>query len=704
MGTKRRYTFRAGLIGLLSLLALSLALPQPNVASSLAAICSDGFALWANSATRSDTLVIAGGQNTLSGPVRSNADLKLSGSNNQLSGPITYATGFEDGGDANTYPAPTQAAPAAAPLSYTIASYRPGGAAALAAAQVGRYTVVTGDLDVAEPTALNGIYYVTGNAKLAASDITGTFTIVAEGMIDVSGSNLDAGPYADGLLLFSNKNEPGAATIKLAGSNSDLRGVIYGVGGLVELSGSNNFYAGGIMGDTLTLSGSSLSVAYAPGYCPGGAGDPPLDPNGPFATGEVVVKLFNAADLPAVARAYALDPLPQDQFGTRPIYRLRILDGSSPQFKAAQLRPAGGVGGDGRVEYAEPNYLAQDPESRRGRGSWVLVEGASGYAEQWAPDLIRLPLAHTISRGAGVTVAVLDTGIDATHPAFAGRLVPGFDFVDFDGDPGEVLLAGAPNAGYGHGTHVAGLVALAAPEAKIMPVRVLDSEGVGNIWVLSEGLFFAAELGRDGVPLSGDEAQVVNLSLGTTRPTRLLQDLVTDLTCATREDDDDDDEGQEGGAAGRCGSTGGAVVLAAAGNGGDTIAQYPAAEAVAGSLAIGASTRLDTRADFSTYGPWVRLAAPGEAIISTVPGGAYGTWSGTSMATPLAAGVAALVRSTEPGLPAADVVARLVSTGRPIAGPIQRRLDAAAALGQPSGPEAGPTEIAWVYLPALVTR
>lgn len=684
-------THRPRLILLISVLALSLALPQPNAASTLAAICVDGFALWANSATRSDALVVSGSVNRIDGAVRSNAAITISGSDNQIAGGVTYVTAFDDGGDANTYPAPAQAPADVAPISYSIADYRPGGAAAQAAQAAGRYTAISGDLDVAEPTTLSGLYYVTGDAKLAASDVRGVFTIVAEGAIDVSGSSLQSTPYQDGLLLFSNKSEPGGAVIKLAGSNSELRGMIYGPGGMVELSGSNSDYWGGILGDTIALGGSSLGVAYAGGYCPGGAGVPPVDPSGPFEAGEVLVKLYSAADLTRVARAYALDPAPSDQFGTRPIFRLRILDGTSPQFKADQLRLASGAG-DVRVEYAEPNFLAQDPESRRGRTSWVVGGDEGRFVEQWAPATIGLAAAHQVSRGAGVTVAVLDTGVDLSHPRLAGQLVPGFDFVDFDDDPGEVGAPGA-DAGYGHGTHVAGLVALAAPAASIMPVRVLDRDGVGNIWVLSEGLLFAAELGRDGVPLNGDEADVINLSLGTLRPTRLLEELVNEITCA--DDDDDDDEG------GRCGVTKGVIVVAAAGNGGDATPQYPAAEGVTGSLAVGASTVADTRADFSTYGSWVHLAAPGEALLSTVPGASYGTWSGTSMAAPLAAGVAALVRANEPALSASAVVERLVATAQPIGGLIPKRLNAGAALGA-TGPTPRPSAVATVYLPAVI--
>jgi thermitase len=693
MRARNERTPRWGLGAIIGLLLVNLFLSRPGLAQIDPPACAGGYVLWANGQGRAETLVLSGSKGSIIGTAHSNADLRISGSNNRISGAVEYVTSFEDGGDSNSYLGPAQVAAAAPPLSYLIADYRPGGAAAMAAQSAGRYTAVSGDLDISDTTVLDGLYYVGGNAKLSASNISGAATIVAEGTIDVSGSLLRLTPYAGGLLLFANKADLGASVIKLGGSDSELQGAIYGPGGRVELSGSKNTLAGLILGAALALSGSELQLAPDGEGC----GDQPAPPDSGldgFAPDEVVVKLFSAADLQAVALAHGLDPQPLDQFGARPIFRLRILDGVDPKAKAAELQPPGGSGGDSRVEYAEPNYFAQTPEGRKGRGSWVVGGDAGGYAQQWAPATIRLPQAHTISRGAGITVAVLDTGIDLSHPALADRLVPGFDFVDYDADPREAGVYGT-HPGFGHGTHVAGLVALAAPEAKIMPVRVLDADGAGNIWVLSEGLLFAAELGPDGQPSTGDEAQVINLSLGTMRETRLLEDLVAELTC---DDDDDDDEGDDDD---RCLTTGGVVVVASAGNGGDTVPQYPAAEAVAGSLAIGASTPADTRADFSTYGPWVSLAAPGEAVISTVPGGGYGTWSGTSMAAPLAAGTAALVRSAEPDVTAIAVAQRLLSTADPISGAIPWRLDAATAVGFAPAVSANCGASCRIFLPYL---
>jgi subtilisin family serine protease len=284
--------------------------------------------------------------------------------------------------------------------------------------------------------------------------------------------------------------------------------------------------------------------------------------------------------------------------------------------------------------------------------------------------------AHAVSRGAGTTVAVIDTGIDPTHPDFAGRLVAGYDFVNDDSDPREE--GSQANFGYGHGTHVAGLIALAAPEANIMPIRALDPDGNGNLWVLAEALLFA--LDPDGDPATPDSVDVINLSLGTLRETDLLEDLIDDATCS---DDDDNVENQD-----RCTQTGGTIVVAAAGNLGTETPMYPAAEQVTGLLSVAASTASRELARFSSRGPWVSVAAPGEQIISAVPGGQRATWNGTSMAAPFVAGGAALLRSQNQAATASEVAQTLSTATAPLCGTTLRAIDLAAALGASPTPDA----------------
>ena len=112
-----------------------------------------------------------------------------------------------------------------------------------------------------------------------------------------------------------------------------------------------------------------------------------------------------------------------------------------------------------------------------------------------------------------------------------------------DADPSEVGTAG-DDVTYGHGTHVAGLVALAAPAARILPVRVLDRDGVGNIWVLAEALAYAVN--PDGDDDTADGAHIINLSLSTLRKTNLLDEVVRDVICDDDDLDGDDGDGEGG--------------------------------------------------------------------------------------------------------------------------------------------------------------
>jgi subtilisin family serine protease len=201
---------------------------------------------------------------------------------------------------------------------------------------------------------------------------------------------------------------------------------------------------------------------------------------------------------------------------------------------------------------------------------------------------------------------------------------------------------------------------------------------VGNIWVLAEALAYAVD--PDGNPGTADGADVINLSLSTLRETKLIGGLIA-KACGSSSADQDFPVSPNPYL----------VVVAAAGNGGDTTEQYPAAENVDGLIAVAATTIDDKLASFSTRGSWIQVAAPGQAILSTVPHGLYGTWSGTSMASPIVAGVAALVRAKYPYLTNKDLARHVERLSANIDGEVPFRVDAGIAVTSVPDGEPSPT-------------
>ena len=389
----------------------------------------------------------------------------------------------------------------------------------------------------------------------------------------------------------------------------------------------------------------------------------------PEMAGEVLVKLRSSDDLQPLLARYPLTLM--SRFGARPIYRLKVIGAARVKDLLVALAT------EPFVMIAEANATHRSPEARK-NVAWAIGT-PQAYAAQWAPQAMRLAEAHTMATGTGIRVAIIDTGVDRSHPLLAGRLLPGFDFVAYDADPSEV--GSVANAAYGHGTHVAGLVAMVAPGAKIMPLRALDPDGFGNAWVLAEALLYAVD--PDGDPNTDDGAHVINLSLGSLSQTRLLAAIADIASCAAEVPDDPISDRSDPGYnddVRRCKRGNGAVVVAASGNDASTsVKQYPAAEGAHGLLAIAASNASRKLAAFSNFGSWITMAAPGDNITSAVPGG-YGTWSGTSMAAPLAAGTAALLRSLDVGMAPTDVVNRIKRASAALCGTQLRQVDAAAAL------------------------
>jgi thermitase len=299
---------------------------------------------------------------------------------------------------------------------------------------------------------------------------------------------------------------------------------------------------------------------------------------------------------------------------------------------------------DPRLLYAEPNFFAQPPEGGARHNAW----GASDVAptsDEYAIKALGLESAHDISRGEGTKVAILDTGAQLDHPTLidnfenAGR----YDFVEDDKNPSDRPLGkdtdcdGDKDEMVGHGTHVAGIVDITAPTAKIMPLRVLDTEGYGNVFTIAKAVYIAQH----------NRADVINLSLGSPSRSRLLQEVIKDATAN------------------------GVLVAAAAGNSNSLIAEYPAAgngvaASAEGLVAVTSVNRYDQKSDFANYGRWVDIAAPGESIRSAFPVSKYAYWSGTSMATPFVSGQAALIHAVYPTLDPAGVEKKVRCSVRPL--------------------------------------
>ena len=275
--------------------------------------------------------------------------------------------------------------------------------------------------------------------------------------------------------------------------------------------------------------------------------------------------------------------------------------------------------------------------------SWTAIHLAD--AQTLVPEL-----------GRGVKVAVIDTGIDLNHAAFADHLdtVNMKDFLLNTGTPQEVnvsTVAGTFSDGYGHGTATADLILQVAPNATILPLRVLDGNGGGDVQTIANAISYAVSSG----------AKVINLSLGSTSDSYAVNSAISSAVSK------------------------GIAVITASGNSGDTNVLYPAFNAYGpvnnvtgaqqyGSASVGSVTSGLLKSSFSTYGSHLELAAPGESLKTAFPGGNTVLATGTSFAAPVVSGAIALTLSTgvvtASKVDVSNLLSNLDNTATPSADPL----------------------------------
>jgi len=292
------------------------------------------------------------------------------------------------------------------------------------------------------------------------------------------------------------------------------------------------------------------------------------------------------------------------------------------------------LGLDADVVEREAIFVSESPEGEQSAVPFSASDASKNtVSQQDAFALAGAIEARTLADGAGVVVAILDTGLADGHPDLAGRTLPGYDFVDGDADPAD-LANGIDDdgdlvvdEGVGHGTLVAGLVASMAPGASILPVRVLDSDARGTSAGVARGIVWAVDAG----------AKVINLSLGVRQASAVIQDAVNYARQRN------------------------ILVVASSGNANlvDSVT-FPAS--LGDVLTVAAVDNTGVRAPFSNVGGRVDLVAPGVALTAPWKAGGYGTASGTSFAAPFASAGAALVLSRNPGMRPTDAGKRLVDT------------------------------------------
>lgn len=285
------------------------------------------------------------------------------------------------------------------------------------------------------------------------------------------------------------------------------------------------------------------------------------------------------------------------------------------------------------VDFIEPNEARDIPEMLQvsigfpdqARPIFTLGTEPTNYYEQPGTNTTGVEAAQALATGEGVTIAVIDNGIDYSHPLLQTVSVgPGYDFVDDDADPseGEGLM-------FGHGTFVSGLIWLTAPNCTILPIRAFDGDGRAKDFTIAKAMVWALQ----------HDVDVANLSFGAPVSSGLMTVAAGYLL------------GE------------GVSLVAAAGNEGNADNIYPAA--VPGVIAVTSMDETEHRASWANYGPYLTLIAPGVNLYSALASEfEWGTWSGTSFSAPLVTGTVALMLERNSTLDPGSIYQQLVFSAR----------------------------------------
>lgn len=297
--------------------------------------------------------------------------------------------------------------------------------------------------------------------------------------------------------------------------------------------------------------------------------------------------------------------------------------------------------------YSNPNVEYVVPNIKLHTFSAPVEETA--LKTQWAIEKVQAQKAWQRAGNKGaknVIVAVIDTGVDYKHKNLAANMMAGYDFATNTNDPMDKTSSMNP----GHGTHCAGIIGATgvvedgtiglSPEVTLMPLRFLTENGSGDLNNAIKAIDYAIEKG----------AKVISASWGASVPRSTAEPLIE--------------------AIGRAEKAGVVFVVAAANDGknNDKTEVYPTNAGLSNTIAVSASNSSDTKPSWSNYGrAKVHVAAPGDAIMSTLPGDKYDNLSGTSMATPLVSGLVALVLAQDPTLKPLQIRSLLQLTGTQVA-------------------------------------